>query len=39
MSTKEQIGTSPAVRWLRLEVANVEGVGSIPDGAVKIPHA
>ena len=32
-------GTSLAVQWLRLHTSNAGGVGSIPGGGAKIPHA
>ena len=32
-------GTSPVVQWLRLCASNAGGMGSIPGGGTKIPHA
>ena len=32
-------GTSLTIQWLRLPASNVWGVGSVPDGGTKIPHA
>ena len=32
-------GTSLVVQWLRLCVSNAGGLGSIPGGGTKIPHA
>ena len=33
------LGTSPAVQWLRLQLPMERAVGLIPGGAAKIPHA
>ena len=32
-------GTSLAVQWLRRRASNARGMGSIPGGGTKIPHA
>ena len=33
------LGTSLAVQWLRFCASNAGGMGSIPGGGTKIPHA
>ena len=33
------MGTSLVVHWLRLHASNAGGMGSIPGGGTKIPHA
>ena len=37
--SKQNLGTSLAVQWVRLHAANAEGMGSIPGQGTKIPHA
>ena len=39
IAIKNEPGTSPVVRWLRLYTSNVGGEGLIPAGGTKIPHA
>ena len=38
-TNKKEKETSLAVQWLWLRTPNAEGVGSIPGGKIKIPHA
>ena len=35
---KVNLGTSPAVRWLRLHVSNARGVGLIPGWGTHMPQ-